>query len=225
MISCSPRCDMRQYRRDAPRPRRSGMDGRRALSVLRRRRRATGMPTRTPPMRSNGSRRLPSASSTRSGMPSARPQDCHSETMSRPRSRDKASSRTQDPNAPGRRQLRPASSVSSSPSGSHAKIGGDRQVDRHLYPAQRSTQTRRARGGARPCARAHRRHGLHSRSAGEGRRGRAALRDSTPPAWPCWLLLDASTPISPPGMSRLVSPRRGFPRSICEGCLSQVGKA
>ena len=83
MISRSPRCTAGVAGR-RPTRRRSGIVGRRALRMERRRRREMGVPTRTPPMRSNGSRRRPSASATRSGRLSARPHDCHSATMSLP---------------------------------------------------------------------------------------------------------------------------------------------
>jgi hypothetical protein len=69
-------------RDNEPRPRRSGMEARRPRMELRRRRRATGLPTGTAPMRVNGSRKCPLDCATRRVTPRARPQDCQSATMS-----------------------------------------------------------------------------------------------------------------------------------------------
>jgi len=54
------------------------IEGRRALMTLRRRRRGQTGSIRTPPMRSNGSRRLPPRSATSSGKRNVRAHSCHS---------------------------------------------------------------------------------------------------------------------------------------------------
>ena len=81
MISRSPAWTL-AIRDNEPRPRRNGMDARRPLRELRRRRRAMGAAVQTPPRRANGSRRHPSDCATRSGTPSARPQARQSATTS-----------------------------------------------------------------------------------------------------------------------------------------------
>ena len=81
MISRSPAWTL-AIRDNDPRPRRNGMDARRPLRELRRRRRAMGAAVQTPPRRANGSRRHPSDCATRSGTPSARPQARQSATTS-----------------------------------------------------------------------------------------------------------------------------------------------
>ena len=85
MISRSSRCTVAPSI-ERPTLRRIRMEGRRLLIAERRRRRPVGGATRTAPMRSNASRKRPSASATRSGMPSTCAHDCHSATMSVPSS-------------------------------------------------------------------------------------------------------------------------------------------
>ena len=106
----------------------------------------------------------------------------------------------------------------------HAKIGGDRQVDRHLDPAHAPDAARRARGGARPRAPAHPRRGRASSKRSGRAKGSSRSCTARPrrrgPAGCC---LTPQRLLSPPGMPRLVSPRRSFPRSLTQTCRKHVG--
>ena len=131
MISRSPAWTL-AIRDNDPRPRRNGMDARRPLRELRRRRRAMGAAVQTPPRRANGSRRHPSDCATRSGTPSARPQARQSATTSLlshagQRVSDNAGSWCSSTMAIAAADADVAGSIDR-----HSQIGGDRQVDCHL---------------------------------------------------------------------------------------------